>query len=635
MLIPKELINEAKGRLGEEAATIIAEDLFLEEFDKKGLKAICPFHEEDTGSFIWNPKNNSYKCFGCNRVYGIIDHYKEHHKLNFLGAVEKLFKEVGVEYRFNERGLKQREYRHPQEETSREAIVEEYWQSRGISKEILDYANVQSDEFGNTAFHYYDLNDVLCMAKYRPSKKVNKGENKFWAQKDADTMPLLYGMHQADPTQPLTICEGEPDRLSLMEAGFRNAVSVPFGANNYSWIEECWDFLEQFDKIIVWADNDPAGLKMRKEVCSRLGSWRTLFVDTEELKAESGYSPKDINEVLYLFGKDQVLKCIDNAQEIPVQNVVDLADVDDFDIETELGLFTGLKELDGIIYKFLFGSVVILTGAKGSGKSSFLNQVFVCEPLDQGYDVFLYSGEMANPVIRNWVETTMAGRENIIMKNDFVRIIDENARKKMREWYRGRVWNYDGIDNDSNIILDRAISVTRRFGVKVWILDNLMSLDIGSNGTDIYERQKEFITKIVNLAKLYGVLVILVAHPRKTSELRRLVADDVAGSNDLGNAAQYIIGSHRYSEREKMGEKTRKGEYIVGKEPINFDMAMEVFKNRYTGKIGECQLHFDYPSYRFYDTQLELDKRYKWNSDTTIPNLPLPKTEELTPSEFH
>ena len=96
MLIPKELIIEAKEKLGEKAATIIAEDLLLEGFDEKNLKAICPFHEEDTGSFIWNPKNNSYKCFGCGIVYGIVDHYKEYHNLNFLGAMEKLFEKVGI-----------------------------------------------------------------------------------------------------------------------------------------------------------------------------------------------------------------------------------------------------------------------------------------------------------------------------------------------------------------------------------------------------------------------------------------------------------------------------------------------------------------------------------------------------------
>ena len=66
-------------------------------------------------------------------------------------------------------------------------------------------------------------------------------------------------MHQADPSKPLLITEGEIDRLAAIESGFKNAVSVPFGAENYHWIEENWGWLEQFDEIIVWSDNDDAG----------------------------------------------------------------------------------------------------------------------------------------------------------------------------------------------------------------------------------------------------------------------------------------------------------------------------------------------------------------------------------------
>ena len=93
MIIPKELINEAKNILGEKAAIIIAEELNLKDFDEKNLKAICNWHEENTPSLVWNNKNNCFHCFGCSKNYGIIDHYMSK-GLTYLEAVEKLFNET-------------------------------------------------------------------------------------------------------------------------------------------------------------------------------------------------------------------------------------------------------------------------------------------------------------------------------------------------------------------------------------------------------------------------------------------------------------------------------------------------------------------------------------------------------------
>ena len=632
MLIDKDTILMAKEKMGVEAASIIASDLGVQQWDDVSLKGCCIFHDENTPSFIWNAKTNCFHCFSCGKNYGIVDHYISHHGLTFLQAVERLFKETQIDYRFSERGVKsEKEYVYPKhvESLSREQ-VEHYLGRRRISKKTLDYVDVQQDEYQNIVFHYYDPNDVLMTVKYRVSHKAEKGDTKFWHQKGVGSAPLLYNMNRIDPTQPLIVCEGELDCLSVIESGYPNAVSIPNGAGDgkHSWVEYNWNWLEQFSEIIVWFDNDRAGSASRKEICSRLGTWRTKFVELPPELEKDGETIKikDINEVLYYFGKDKVIEFIQGAQDVPVQNVVDLSTVDDFDIETTPGLFSCISGIDDIIYKFVFGSLVVLTGAKGSGKSTLLNQIFVCEPLNQGHDVFVFSGEMGNPVLRNWIETTMAGRENITMKNEFVRVIPPTAKREMREWYKGRVWSFDDTDNKSDTILDRAMSVTRRFGVKVWIIDNLMTLDIAS---DDWNAQKEFVVKLVNLAKTYGVLIVLVAHPRKTTEIRRLVADDVAGANSTGNMAHYILGVHRFTKKEKDGEREKSGKYKFGKEPVEEDASIDIFKNRYTGKIGEVKVFFDYPSYRFYQTPKELYKRFKWD---TNPN-PIPTKDPNKHSE--
>ena len=39
-------------------------------------------------------------------------------------------------------------------------------------------------------------------------------------------------------------------------------VSVPSGCDDLSWIENCYDWLEKFNSIVIFGDNDPPGQKM-------------------------------------------------------------------------------------------------------------------------------------------------------------------------------------------------------------------------------------------------------------------------------------------------------------------------------------------------------------------------------------
>ncbi len=632
MLIPQELIIKAKEQMGDRAAYIIAEALHLQVFDERNLKALCPFHEEQTPSFVWNPKNYSYHCFGCGRNFGILDLYMQQ-GYTYLGAVEKLFEEVGIKYSFGTKNIKtKREYKYPKEETNTDrSKVEQYLALRCISKETLDHCDIRQDSHGNIVFNYYDTNDVLTMVKYRPARKLNKGEVKCWCQKGADTTPLLFNINRTDPTQPLLICEGELDCLAAIEAGFKNTVSVPFGAGNESWVEENWDFLEQFNKIIVWTDADEAGRKMKKNIIPRLGQWRCYEVEapTEIEKDGKIVYIKDINEVLYYYGKDKVIECINNAKETPITDVVDLYDIQEFDLETAEGVFSGFEEIDKWIYKFFFGCINIITGINGSGKSVLINQMCICEPLNQGYDVFVFSGEMTKPQLKKWIELQLAGRRHIQVENRHIRKIKPEIRKQIRDWYRGRIYVYDN-DKDftATSILNKMEELARKKGVKIFVLDNLMMIDLECNNENIWQKQKEFVVKLVNFAHKFNVLVHLVAHPRKVETIRRLTKLDVGGSGDITNLAHYVMSIHRVTPKEKEGVKNKKGEYVV--QPVEYDCIIDLFKNRITGtQDKELGVYFDSSSYRLWSTKEELDKVFKWDKNKYNDNLPDPREENL------
>ena len=157
---------------------------------------------------------------------------------------------------FEMRGMKRTFVKPKTEIVSPQNKAEAYLKSRGFSKETWERRKVSSDEKGNIVFPYYE-NDELVMLKFRIPQKYNGKGQKAWREEGGK--PILWGMDLCNPTLPLVITEGEYDTLALDEAGIENVVSVPSGSSDLTWVELCWDWLERFNKIILWGDNDEPG----------------------------------------------------------------------------------------------------------------------------------------------------------------------------------------------------------------------------------------------------------------------------------------------------------------------------------------------------------------------------------------
>lgn len=627
MFIDRDHISKAKAKLSDRNAEIIAQLLNIEGYDEVNKKGLCPWHLENTASFIYNPKSYSFHCFGCGKNTDIIDAFMYTGK-TYLEAVEELFKEANIPYAFGEKGVKTKsQYRYPHEEPLNEKTnAYRYLGQRGISKETIDNADVREDSHGNIVFNFYDSNDVLTLVKYRPSHKIDKGkgEAKCWCQKDADTTPLLFNMNRVNINQPLLICEGEIDCLAAIESGYTNAVSVPLGANNYGWIEENFDWLEQFDSIIICSDNDEAGQKMQKECVFRLGSWRTKYIDIPEysINKETGskIKMKDINHVLYYEGKDAVLNLIHNAKDTGVPSVVDASDVDDIDLDEIDGITSGIKPMDSELQKFFYGTLTILSGKPGAGKTSFLSQI-VCNAIDQDKNVWMFSREMPNWMTKSWINYIWAGRHNIKEykdnNNSNYYKVSVQAKTQMKEYYRKKLFLYrDDESNQLEALLTSMTDSVRKYGTKLLILDNLMTIDLGQNENNEMLKQTETINKLIGFAVKYQVAVILVAHPRKMPNDMDVGIYDISGSSNIINLAHRTIGLKRIDKSNP-------------KEKSNFDVEATIIKDRMRGRLNKkIELYYDVPSRRFYTDNEEFNYQYSWDK-TQHPIIPFPHLEEI------
>lgn len=640
MIIDHDKVIEAKETLGDRNATLMAEMLQLEDYDANNMKALCCFHHEDTPSLIYNPKNYTFHCFGCQKTVDIIDVYMQTQHLTYIEAVQKLFEEVGIHYSFGEAGVRTRhQYIYPQEVSKDNDMTQvyEYMASRGISKETVDYLDIRSDGEGNMVHNYYDTNDVLTNVKYRPARKVRKGTNKCWAQKGADTTPLLFNMNRINTGEPLVISEGEEDSAALIESGIHNAVSVPFGAGNFTWIQENWDWLEQFDNIIICSDNDEPGIKMQKECVYRLGSWRTKVVDIPQTVTSQftgrKVAVKDINEVLYYCGKEAVVNLIANAKDTPVPSLIDFADVKEIDLSDIEGITVGINEIDKEIMRLFYSSLTILSGTPGSGKTSFLCQL-AAQSIDQDKPVWMFSREMPDWLTKNWIEYILAGNRHItqFQSNSGAAYwkVNEDAKREISRHYREQLMIYR--DQFSNKLQDLQTSMedsARKYGSKLFIIDNLMTVDLDATSESMNEKQTEFVQWLIQFAMKYNVATVLVCHPRKLQPgVTNVGMYDISGTSNIINLAHRAFGLKRVTKAEKEGvRKLDNSGWKV--KPVKYDVRFEIIKDRLRGKSNlEVGLYYDVPSRRFFTTPEEYEHQYLWDRNVYKDHLPYPITND-------
>src|SRR5699024_138882 len=117
---------------------------------------------------------------------------------------------------------------------------------------------------------------------------------------------------------------------------------------------------------------------------------------------------------------------------------------------------------------------------------------------------------------------------------DFEYTISDDVTRKISDWYKGRAFIYDNnwIPDDGGefeSLPETIEKVIKQYGVRLVCIDNLMTaMETVQENDQLYLAQSNFVGKLKKIAVKYDVVVILVAHPRKTK--LEFDNDDVAGS---------------------------------------------------------------------------------------------------------
>ena len=450
-----------------------------------------------------------------------------------------------------------------------------YLKNRGISESTCRKYEIttKADDDNVLVFPFKDQDGEMRFIKYR-NMTFKKGDpgSKEWCEKDC--MPILFGIAQCNTNnKTLIITEGQIDSLSVAEVGFDNAVSVPTGAKGTTWIPHCYDWmLKNFNEIVIFGDYENNMITLSDMIGNRFKRSMNVRV----VRKEDYQGCKDANELLNTKGKQAVADAINNAQAMLNSRVKDMADVEYVDLSKKPKVKTLYSKLDDLLKGgMMMGQVVLVTGKRGNGKSTFASQL-VCSALSQNYNSFMYSGELPDYWVKSWIDGQIYGNQNLT----------NSQIKECEDWYRGRLFIYSNeiIDNDETDDLLEALTDTIiKKDIKFAVLDNLMTaIDAGTNEA-LYRKQSEFVGKLAKIAKAYEMVIVLVAHPRKSKA--EFDNDDVSGSADITNRVDVVMS---YDKDNQRGDDIR---------------MLKVTKNRISGKLDSYTMYYSDMSKRISDIE--------------------------------
>jgi len=603
---------EYKQRLGERAKDIIAYGLGLDKYKPSKNEACCPFHRERTPSFKWDRKHLQWKCFGCGQAMDIYRYYTDFKNMSFMESVKEVARFTGGEVELSvHRPVI--EYKKPNIETQelgQEAI--QYMESRKVTLQTLNDWKVKQRIWNGKdcyVFQYFNPEGQLEFVSYR---EIRKGGLKGGCEKD--TKSILWGMDHIEFTKPVVITEGQPDAMAIWEAGFKNVVSVPSGSSNYTWLDNCWEWLQQVQEFIIFGDNDEPGIKFINELVIRLGKYRTKVIQ---------HKHKDANEVLYYQGKDEVLRLINEAIKQAPVGIINMSQAEYAGIKgkADEGIPTGFYGIDYTLDDLHPEQISILVGRDGEGKSTVISQI-TCNCIENKIPVFLYSGEMSTNRIMNWLFKQVIGDDREYL--EFIKTkyktkadVKPEALHALRQWAADLFFTYDktvsNVRKNTNDLFEVMAVAVKRYGCKLLIIDNLMSA-MEDTADSINADQSNFVQQCKDFAENYRVHVLLVVHPNKEKRKgEKLEKEDISGSKNISNKADVIISIEKQFKEDR-----------------DCDAKLRLLKDREEGRFIEVKLMFQESTKRLLEVDGGTVKQiqYSWKKYLSEKKVDLPWWEK-------
>jgi twinkle protein len=449
-------------------------------------------------------------------------------------------------------------------------------QKRNLSEKVCQQYKIYKD--GETLrFHYFDASGVLCGVKKKTKQKVFTYEG--------DVPGTLFGQHLFPSTgKRVVITEGELDAASCAEVqpGWP-MVSLPSGAASArKSIQRALEWLQGYETIVLFFDNDEAGRKASEEAAGVLPPGKCKIARLEAYK--------DASDALQANDTEAIRRAIWDAKPYRPDGIVDgktLLELvttpsppSDHDYP-----FSGLQaKLHGIRY----GELVTITAGSGIGKSSFCREL-ATQLLSSGERVGYLALEESNRRTALGLMSAATGKSLHMGQPSRAELI-EAYDKTLADW---NLFLFDGFGSfDPELIYNRVEYLAAGLDTKVIFLDHLSILLSGLDG-DERRMIDQTMTKLRSLVERTGIALFLVSHLRRSNDDKgheegaRVALGQLRGSAAIAQLSDAVIALERNQQADATGSST----------------TVRILKNRYSGETGiACRLTYDLTTCKFNET---------------------------------
>ncbi len=359
------------------------------------------------------------------------------------------------------------------------------------------------------------------------------------------------------------------------------SVSIKNGAQSaLKDIKNSYDYLNQFETIVICFDNDEQGKAAANKVAQLFEPNRCKIMDLQY---------KDANEYLKMNKREEFTRAWWDAKPYTPAGIHNLADIshrlyEEEDVETCLYPYQGLNEK---LFGIRTGELITVTAGTGAGKSSMMRELMHHLLMNTEHNVGVFSLE-ENIKQTAFHLMSVEASDRIYIKE----VREKYSLEQLKEFERKTIGTrrFYAFDHFGSIttdeILNRVRYMVKALDCKYIIIDHLSILVSGLEGEDERRNIDQLMTKLRSLVEETRCAMLLVSHLRRASgdkgqeQGKEISLSMLRGSHSIAQISDAVIALERDQQAQ---------------DPVQANTtAVRVLKNRYAGETGVA-------SYLLYD----------------------------------
>ena len=438
---------------------------------------------------------------------------------------------------------------------------------RGLTEETCRKFDYRISEYKGKAVqvaNYRDSDNAIV------AQKIRDADKNFSILGDAKKMSL-YGSHLWNGGKKLVICEGEIDCMSVSQVqGHKWAtVSLPNGCQSGKQaLVKAWDYLQQFEEIILFFDQDEPGQLAAKECAEALPIGKAKI-------AKLAY--KDPNEALVANQPQAIINAIWQAKEYRPDGIVSSNDLRSIISEHDVAstITYPWSRLNKLTRGIRPGELVTLCAGSGVGKSTMVREL--------AYHLHKHGSTVGLLMLEESNKRTLQGLVGLEINKNITIDPEVSNQEEIEQGFdtlfgEKPIYLFDHFGSTAlDIIVNRIQYMVRGMGCTHIFLDHISILVSGLTGKVADERRliDDIMTTLRKLVQELNIGLVLVSHLKRPAN---------GGGHETGSKVRLseLRGSHSLAQLADMCI----GLQVDADDPTADKRELVLLKNRFTGEVG-------------------------------------------------